>query len=201
MVYPLSSMTFARLLGLIFVLSILPTMTSAQSLAEVAKKERARRDKNQEKGVEAQEFTETEIFGEDEEEPGDGVDGASDPDEGDAGRTDEPAFEIDLSVGESPGSESGAEASGGDEAQWRDRSRQARTRVNEAHARKQRVDTLHYVPGMVFVDERGNVVIRSLAELRELVSAVDQEVTDAESALEALNEQARRAGVPPGWLR
>ena len=62
-------------------------------------------------------------------------------------------------------------------------------------------DGVHYVEGVQLVDENGNVVVRSLDDLRRFVGQANQELADAERALKTVEEEARREGVPPGWLR
>lgn len=190
-------MKWLKVSGLVLLAAFVSVSVYPQSLAEVARKEKERRSKNRQDGVSAKQFSETEIFGEDEaqstdsgEEPvplEDGPFGVDVPTAPEASR-DEPQAE-----------ESSQRAR--EETQWRSRLSNARAQVAEARERKALVDSLHYVPGMTFVDDRGNVVIGSLAELRELVAATDRELVAAEASLADLIEDARRAGVPPGWLR
>ncbi len=60
---------------------------------------------------------------------------------------------------------------------------------------------LNLVPGMRYVDEKGQTVIGSVRELQGLTRRARAELAAAEKALEDLHDEARRAGVPPGWLR
>ena len=87
------------------------------------------------------------------------------------------------------------------EAEWRNRFREARERVALAREQKAVWDGVHYVEGIKLVDENGNVVVESLDDLRRFVAQASQELTEAERALKKAEEEARRAGVPPGWLR
>ena len=184
---------------------------ASQSLGELAKKERERREKNKDNGVTAREFSETEVFGEDEE----GGDGDVDVDEqsiegetesdgpGDPTSASPLPGRIDIAV--EPGDSESIEGESRDrrqqEAGWRNRFREARERVALAREQKAVWDGVHYVEGIQLVDENGNVVIRSLDDLRRFVGQANQELTDAERALKTVEEEARRAGVPPGWLR
>jgi F0F1-type ATP synthase membrane subunit b/b' len=54
---------------------------------------------------------------------------------------------------------------------------------------------------MKLVDDNGNVIVETLDQLRALVAEASRELIDAEKAAADLEEQARRAGVPPGWRR
>ena len=60
---------------------------------------------------------------------------------------------------------------------------------------------MHLVPGYEYVDSSGRTVIRSIEELQGLTARAKAEREAAEKALEDLLEEARRANVPPGWLR
>ena len=184
----------------------------SQSLGELAKKERERREKNKNNGVTALEFSETEIFeddDDDEEEEGDvndaGVEGESKSDvAGDAVSTSPLPNRIDVAVEPDDDSERIEEESRDrkrQEAEWRNRFHEARERVGLAREQKAVWDGVHYVEGIKLVDENGNVVVESLEDLRRFVAEASQELTDAERALRNLGEEARRAGVPPGWLR
>jgi len=79
---------------------------------------------------------------------------------------------------------------------WRDRVAEARAEVERAHERRdtaeKAVDRMRHSH-----HPRGAAREALLAEREEARAGV----TGAEKALEDLLEQARRAGVPPGWLR
>jgi len=182
---------------------------ASQSLGELAKKERERREKNKDNGVTAREFSETEVFGEDEED-GDGdvdeqsIEGETESDApGDPTSASPLPGRIDIAVeaGDSESIEGESRDRRQQEAEWRNRFREARERVALAREQKAVWDGVHYVEGIQLVDENGNVVVRSLDDLRRFVGQANQELTDAERALKTVVEEARRAGVPPGWLR
>ena len=61
-------MRIFRTVCLLLICLSLPLVSAGQSLGNVAKKERERRDKNKKEGVAAREFSEEEVFGEKEEE-------------------------------------------------------------------------------------------------------------------------------------
>jgi hypothetical protein len=50
-------------------------------------------------------------------------------------------------------------------------------------------------------DAHGQVLYRSLGDLQQATARAKAERDAAQRALEDLLEEARRAGVPPGWLR
>lgn len=88
-----------------------------------------------------------------------------------------------------------------EEQRWRARVAQALGRIDEAKAAHERAASLTLVPGYELVDEKGRPVFRSVEELQENTSRAKARVEAAEKALDDLLEEARRAGVPPGWLR
>jgi len=181
---------------------------ASQSLGDLARKERERRDKNKDTGVSARQFSEDEIF-EDEDEQGESAgeegEGDSELDESEEAEVSGSPLpnRIDIAV-EADGSEE-LENESRDreryEAEWRNRISEARSRLALAREQKTIWDGVHYVEGITLVDENGNVVVDNLDDLRRYVAQANQELTDAEQALKRLEEEARRAGVPPGWLR
>jgi len=60
---------------------------------------------------------------------------------------------------------------------------------------------MNLVPGYEYQDGKGRTVIGSVEELQRMTAAAKAELDAAEKALADLRERARRAGVPPGWLR
>ena len=200
----------ALLLALLLLVSALPTDVAGQSLGSVARKERDRRDKNKERGVEAKTFSETEIFGEDEEEEASEEESEAESLEGEGDAVDEgeghkrpsmpPRIDVELApIDEAPEDE--ARDRRQQEAEWRSRFKAARDRIAEAHERKRVLSSLHLTHGESYIDENGNTVVENLDHLRRLVREADAEVTAAEKALRDLEDEARRAGVPPGWRR
>jgi hypothetical protein len=175
---------------LLIALFVFPTMVMGQSLGELAKKEKKRREKNQEEGVKVRVVDEGEITTEKPEETS----------------ADETTLE-----GETPSSvaqpKNNSRASPGatdrqrEEAEWRRRIGEARARLKAAEEHYNFLNGLHLVQGEYYVDENGKPVITSLAQLRRMVDEAKVELDSARAAMEKLREEARRAGVPPGWFR
>jgi len=88
-----------------------------------------------------------------------------------------------------------------DEGVWRSRVARAQARVEKARSAHATLAGMNLVPGYEYVDERGRTVIGSIGELQQLTAKAKAELDAAEKALQDLLEEARRANVPPGWLR
>jgi predicted metal-dependent phosphoesterase TrpH len=84
---------------------------------------------------------------------------------------------------------------------WRQSVAQARARVERARRSYQTLAGLNLVPGYEYQDAKGRTVIHSVDELQRMTAEAKAELDAAEKALADLLERARRAGVPPGWLR
>jgi len=201
-------MRIFRIACLLLVCLSLPLVSAGQSLGTAAKKERERRDKNKKEGVVAREFSEEEVFGEKE--------GKSAP-EGEAG---EPAEEAESSVAPPsgagkaviPGVDPDLE-DGGDryeresrerqrsEAEWRSKASNARARIAEARKAVQFFEVLALPPNGRYVDAYGNTVIESVDHLQRLTGEAKAELAAAELDWKRIQDDARRTGIPPGWLR
>ena len=193
-------------ISLLVLVFLLPALAWGQSLGDAARKERERREKNKKQGVAAREFSEEEIFGEDEEnqegeEPTEGT-GEGESAEGEQqSQRSGPNIDSDTKSQESEELEEDRRDRRREEAEWRDRFQRAKQRIVAAREQVQFLKNLNLVPGERYVDVHGNTVIRSLDQLRRLVEAAEEEISEAEQALARLQADARRAGVPPGWLR
>ncbi len=88
-----------------------------------------------------------------------------------------------------------------DESIWRGSVAQATARVERARRSYQTLAGMNLVPGYEYQDEKGRTVIHSVDELQRMTAAAKAELDAAEKALADLLERARRAGIPPGWLR
>ncbi len=204
-----ASVVFVAVLLLASFASALP---AGQSLGELARKERERRDENKAQGVVTHAFAEGEIFEEEEEtdaEEGDDVAGESDSDSvgdpvGDESRS-SVGLDAALNDPESTTPSASREEESRDrkrrEADFRGRYQAAKQRVAAAQERQQTLDGLHVVEGVRYVDEHGNTVIESLDHLRRLIQETEQERQAAVEAVTALEEEARRQSYPKGWLR
>jgi hypothetical protein len=192
-------------IALLALLLLLPALTWGQSLGAAARDERERREKNKKQGVEAREFTEEEIFGEDEEPDGENADETDDAastsvDDQDEASSDRPSIDMGTTPQESDERDEGQERER-DETQWRARFQRAKQRIESAREQLEFLDGLNLTPGSRYIDAQGRTVIASLEHLRELVAAAQQEQSESEQALAKLQQDARRAGVPPGWTR
>jgi hypothetical protein len=156
-----------RLVWMAAVLSASTGLASAQTLAEVAKKEKERRKK-----VEApakQSFTETDLRG-----------GPRIPPPR-AGSSPE-AGEAEAEEAETPAAEPEPDPTK-TEAYWRDRVSAVNKRIQDLEARLQSPE--------LNADTRG-------ASRRQ---AAERDLAQAKSEKQAIAEEARRKGVPPGWVR
>lgn len=170
---------------------MLPAMATAQSLGELAKKEKKRRDKNKEEGVQVRVVSEREVSTVTSDE-NDLTEASEDEESVGATPTEEPSA---LSPGQSASDRREEELS------WRGRVSEARARLEAAQQRYDSLAGLHLSTGEYYVDENGRPVITSLDQLRRMVAEAEAELGAARKALDDLLEGARRAGVPPGWLR
>lgn len=163
---------------------LVPALALGQSLGEAARKEKERRKKNQEAGVKVRTITDQQVNTESE-------DQASPPST--------PAASSPPRTSTSSSSTAGRPAQS--EQEWRFRFSQARSRKQKADERYNFLNNLSLVNGEYYVDESGKAVIASLDQLRNMISAAKREADTAGKALRDLEEEARRAGVPPGWTR
>jgi len=171
-------------------LLLLPSLAAGQSLAEAARKEKERRKRNREAGVEARVVTEEDLKN---------ASGtlANDPDDAPA------VVSGAVPKRKAPGATRDSESRKREDQKelWRKRAAQARARVEKARKTHETLASMHLAPGEYYVDEQGKVLVRSLDHLRELVAKAKTELAAAEKGLEQLEEDARRQSVPPGWLR
>ena len=199
-------MRIFRTACLLLVCLSLALVSAGQSLGNVAKKERERRDKNKKEGVAAREFSEEEVFGEKEEEK------APEASEGEAGEEPEPSDGPSNEAAVIPGMDQKLEDDGDrfekesrerkrSEAEWRSKASDARARIAEAQERVQFFEELFLPPDGRYVDVNGNTVIESLDHLQRLTREAKEELAAAELDWKQIQNEARRAAIPPGWLR
>jgi len=107
------------------------------------------------------------------------------------------------SSGEPAASAPAAPADGrqAEEQAWKQRAAAARARVETAQKTFDRVNALWLAPGEYYVDANGKTVVRDLEHLRSLIETAKHELEAAKSAQDGLADEARRAGVPAGWVR
>ena len=195
-----------RIVCLLLICIAIPFLSSAQSLGSVAKKERERRDKNKKEGVAAREITEEEVFGDrlerEAEEPaedalsGEGTEGLEAPSGEEAAI---PGVKPTLPEPADPDKESRQRKR--NEAEWRSRATEARARIAEARERVQFFEELFLGPNERYVDAHGNTVIDSLEQLQRMTKEAKDELAAAEADWKRIQADARRAGIPPGWIR
>lgn len=192
-------MRFATTACVLLVLA--PALASSQSLGEAARREQERRRRVEDAGQKARVITEGELNA------GRTAPPAATKDEGAVARVPEgdegAAREEDGGVFNPP---SAARFPAGDprrdqEDMWRQRMQEARNRVEHARRRHEALSELTMVPGKIYYDENHRAVITSVEQLQQLTAEALADVKAAEQAVEDLEESARRAGVPPGWLR
>jgi hypothetical protein len=195
----------ARIVFLLLACLSLPVVGSAQSLGSVAKKERERRDKNKKEGVAAREISEEEVFGDKDEEK-------ENVPEGEAGEKAESSDEASSAEVVIPGVNPNVDEEGDkyekesrerkrSEAEWRSRASKARARIAKAKEMVSFFEDLHLGPAERYVDASGNTVVESAEQLQQLTRRAKEELAAAEGDWKKIQDEARRSGVPPGWLR
>jgi hypothetical protein len=184
-------MGVARALVLVAVgLAALPSPAGAQGLGDVARKEKQRRESGP--APKAKTYTQEDVAGL--------PPVAHEPSEG--GGEGEPATPPVPSAAPAPAAaDSEADVRARDEERWRSRVAGQRQRVEDARQKHATLASLNLVPGYEYVDGSGRTVIGSVEQLQGLTARARASLEAEEKALEALLEEARRANVPPGWLR
>ncbi len=167
----------------------LPAVGLGQSLGAAAQKEKDRRKKNQESGVKAKVVTDEDMA---------------------AAHQDAPKTEASPSPprslfappqGETESSDSSERVRKQQEASWRARMTQANARLERAKKAYDTLSQMYLAPGEYYVDEKGRAVILSAEELQRMTARAKAELEAAQKAVENLEDEARRANIPPGWLR
>lgn len=182
-----------RRLSLVVLVLAIPVSLMGQSLSDVAKKEKKRREKNQEKGVKVRVIQEGEISTEEAE-----TDSPDEPTENSEGG--DAVFDLSSDKQKAFASSSQSDRQQ-QEAEWRARLSEVKSRLNAAKERYEFLSSLHLTPGEYYVDENGQPLITSLEQLRQMVSQAKTDLDAAQKAMDDLKEEARKAGIPPGWLR
>lgn len=174
-----------------------PSLALGQSMGEAARKEAERREKNKKAGVKAKTYGDQEL--KDAPPPSQGTYNPAGDAGSDAGTAPSPSPPA-IGSGEVPVvDESALRAQ--QETEWRKRVGEATAKRDKAKSVYEKVSTLSLAPGEFYEDDQGRVLIKDLEELRRLIAQAKARWDAAERDLENLFEQARRANVPPGWLR
>jgi hypothetical protein len=106
-----------------------------------------------------------------------------------------------------PPPEADADPEGPSEAEWRQRAAKAREAVAEAEASVQRIQDridvlrLDRDPSRLGDPFRLQSIEADVAKAQRELEAAKADVGRAKQAVADLEDEARRAGVPPGWLR
>ena len=92
-----------------------------------------------------------------------------------------------------------------DEKYWRDRITAARTNLSRLEMFKEALQSRINALSADFVNRDDPAQRQKIAEDRqraiEELNRVTQEIEDATTAIAAIQDEARRLGVPPGWVR
>jgi hypothetical protein len=176
------------------VATLLPVVANAQSLGEAAAREKERRQKNAEADVKPRVVTDADL------KAGSGR-LANDPSKD---------SHYEHASPDSPSTDGTTEASALDEgvsraateASWRDRKAQAVAKVEAARQKHKMYSEMWLAPvGEYYVNQKTGERIDSVGQLQGMTAAAKAELDTAEKELADLEETARRANVPPGWLR
>lgn len=170
---------------------LVPAVAGAQGLGDAAKKAQAQRKQTQQQGSKARTYTEDELR-------------ALPPianagDDAEASDASSPAVENRSAAGS--GGDPGERLRKQDERMWRSRVATANQRLAAAQKAYQTLSGMTLVPGYVYVDQNGRTVIHSVEQLQSMTARAKANLDAAQKALDDLLEEARRANVPPGWLR
>ena len=187
-----------RLLALLVGIALWPATGWSQSLGDAARQEQARRQKNKEKGVKAPAFDDASIGNTPKAEASPTAPAAAStapsPSPGAS-----PSAAPDASPFDAHDAE--AEQRAKQEALWRSRMGEARARRDEKKAAYDQLNAVSLGPGDYLVDDEDKVIAHNLEHLRTLIARAKAEWDQAEKRIEELEEQARREGAFPGWLR
>jgi hypothetical protein len=159
-------------------------LASAQSMGDAAQRERERREKLKQKGDRSAVVASDELKG----------------NKGALANDPNAAAPAPGSASPPPRASREPERRAG-EQEWRKRMTLARERAARAQEQYDYWSSQHLGPSEYFVDQDGKKVIGSVESLRKVIAEARAELDKASAELTALEEQARRENVTPGWLR
>jgi hypothetical protein len=174
-----------RSAALCLLLVLTPSLTGGQSLGDAAKKERERREKMRQAGGVAAPTVDADSLAANR--------GSL------ANDTSRPASTVAETP--RPATIPPAAGAGGTETYWRSRAAAARRRVDEAQRRVDAFDRVIRFGQSGEYDANGRRVIYSQQQLKQMADEAGEELAAARAAFERLEEDGRRAGALPGWLR
>lgn len=188
-------MRLLRLFAIALVCALAGSLAQAQGLGEAAAKEKQRREQAQKKRGAAKVITTEELTpGSSEGSPGGLAQDAQRPQDTSASERQKATKENTDEVEEAPG-----------EAQWRERAREAKQELKDSEARVHALEEqASQLFGRIQASTDTNELLRLRAEQQELTKQVDEAKIMLETTRKEfrdLAEEARRAGVPPGWVR
>jgi hypothetical protein len=177
-------------IGAVALLLLAPLVVAAQGLGDASKKEKERRE--QSKQPKAKTYTQDDVAT---------LPPVANEPASSTGESTTPPAATGEPTSPEQSSQAGESARRRDENVWRGSFAEATARVERARRNHQTLAGMNLVPGYEYQDEKGRTVIGSVEELQRMTAAAKAELDAAEKALADLHERARRAGVPPGWLR
>jgi hypothetical protein len=191
------------------VLALAASWAGAESLADAANRERARREKAKEAGVEIKVIDADELVRTQTKTDGRGTFSlGTTGDGGGAESSPSPSSSSQRIDTRRPG---GARLSDGAslappmsssaEAQWRARARAAQAWVDAARKRRAQAPSIPTAGSEVSTRRPRREVQTSCGVRVRIYENPDEEVREAERAQSEFEEEARRAGALPGWLR
>jgi hypothetical protein len=168
------------------VIAGLAASAAGESLGDAARKEAERRRRNREAGVKARAFSDADAPRPDPSASPSAAPGAGVPVP--------PALET-------PAGPDASDERARQEQVWRSRWAAAVARRDHAKKMYEYYKELWLAPGEYYVDDKGRKVIGSTQQLQGMVARAKADWDAAEKALGDLEDDARRAGALPGWLR
>jgi len=175
-------------LAVVVALMVIPSAGFGESLGEAAKKEKARREKNKEAGVKpVRTITQDDVrTSESTAETGASY----------AAKPSPPGGENVCCGGEASSSSDGSRSrTSADESAWRSRGKRARERVEAARKR------LAETPARITRHSRSGMYQGFITEDNPGYKSAEESLKRAEKELNDLEDEARREGILPGWLR
>jgi hypothetical protein len=184
----------AGVLAAAIVASLAPLLTAGESLGDAARREQERRKKSQEQSTPAP------VIGLDDLASAKGETLAQEPSKtAKTARRD--AARADGDRLPSVDDEEEGQASASDEEAWRARLKNAQARLDVAQKNYDNIHKIWVGYGSVLVDKDGNAVAWNQQQVELMRESARAALDTAKAALDRIFEDARRAGVPPGWLR
>lgn len=180
-------------LTFVVLFALTASMVVSESLGDAAKREEARRKKNREQGVAVP------VLALPDPRPTVRPDAAASPTAAPAESGETRLATDPLKVDPIP-TPSPAAATETAEELWRRRAAEARARVEAAEGAYERAQKAG-MPRVVYEDDSGGTVREAIAEVQKRLEEAKKELDLARAAVVELEEQARRAGALPGWLR